>query len=223
MVNVHLLAEQDICHRKCSVAIYSYTDNGYTLWNLRYSLRTTTVIFSNESVTYNTCPNSSYPRDSYMHVTCSTWKHGKNAKQPNRNWNCIVILILKKHLLFQMKLKEIFWKKICGFDIRLSIFDIYLTDEYLISKVYNCQERDAYCSRIGNTCICQCFSGYNIINDHCLLGKIFITKEIGRYWYYIIGRYWKTFGMLKYVRYRQAILWAFSSTWELVATVSNSL
>nr|XP_022297502.1 protein draper-like [Crassostrea virginica] len=112
--------EQDICHRKCSVAIYSYTDNGYTLWNLRYSLRTTTVIFSNESVTYNTCPNSSYPRDSYMHVTCSTWKH----------------------------------------------------DEYLISKVYNCQERDAYCSRIGNTCICQCFSGYNIINDHCLLANV---------------------------------------------------
>ena len=181
MVNdVHLLAEQDICHRKCSVAIYSYTDNNNTLWNQRYSLRTTTVIFSNESVTYNTCQISFYRRNSYIHVNCSTWKHGKNAKQLNRNWNCIVILILKKHLLFQMKLKEIFWKKYVDLTSDYLYLIFYLTDEYLISKDYNCQERDAYCSRIGNTCICQCLSGYNIINDHCLLGKIFITKEFGR-------------------------------------------
>ena len=54
-----------------------------------------------------------------------------------------------------------------------------LTDDYLISKDYNCQERDAYCARIGKTCICQCFFGYNITNGHCLSGKIFIS-EFGR-------------------------------------------
>ena len=89
-------------------------------------------------------------------------------------------LNLKETFTISNEIKGNILKKICGFDIRLSIYDIYLTDEYLISKDYNCQERDAYCSRIGNTCICQCLSGYNIINDHCLLGKIFITKEFGR-------------------------------------------
>lgn len=76
MVNVHLLAGQDICHRNCSVAIYSYTDNGNTLWNKRYSLLKTSVIFGNESGTDKACPTSLYLRDSYMHVNCSTWKHG---------------------------------------------------------------------------------------------------------------------------------------------------
>ena len=82
MVNdVHLLAENEICHRKCSVAVNSYTDNGYMSWSQRYSLRTTAVIFGNESVTYITCSTSSYPKGSYMHVNCSTRKHGKKAKQ----------------------------------------------------------------------------------------------------------------------------------------------
>lgn len=79
--NIHLLAEHEICHRKCSVEINSYTDNGYMSWKKRYSLRTVTVIYGYGSVTDIECPLSSYSTRSYIHINCSTWKHGKIAKQ----------------------------------------------------------------------------------------------------------------------------------------------
>lgn len=41
-----------------------------------------------------------------------------------------------------------------------------------MKKKQNCQERDAYCANLGNTCFCQCLSGYIMVNGHCLLGNI---------------------------------------------------
>nr|XP_022296034.1 uncharacterized protein LOC111105872 [Crassostrea virginica] len=38
----------------------------------------------------------------------------------------------------------------------------------------NCQERDAYCFHIGYTCICQCLSGYIMVNGHCLLANVHV-------------------------------------------------
>ena len=46
------------------------------------------------------------------------------------------------------------------------------TDEYHVEDKNTCQERGAYCAYIGNTCICQCSSGYIVVNGHCLLGNI---------------------------------------------------
>ena len=41
-----------------------------------------------------------------------------------------------------------------------------------MKKKQNCQERDAYCANLGNSCICQCLSGYIMVNGHCMLGNI---------------------------------------------------
>ena len=52
-----------------------------------------------------------------------------------------------------------------------------LTDEYQAKNEQNCQERDAYCARIGYTCICQCLPGYIMVNGHCLLGNSIFKKR----------------------------------------------
>lgn len=41
-----------------------------------------------------------------------------------------------------------------------------------MKKKQNCQERAAYCANLEHSCICQCFSGYIMVNGHCLLGNI---------------------------------------------------
>lgn len=35
----------------------------------------------------------------------------------------------------------------------------------------NCKERNAYCFRFNQKCICQCSHGYVMVNGHCLEGK----------------------------------------------------
>ncbi|XP_078339462.1 uncharacterized protein LOC111105872 [Crassostrea virginica] len=47
-------------------------------------------------------------------------------------------------------------------------------DEYQAKNEQNCQERDAYCARIGYTCICQCLPGYIMVNGHCLLANVHV-------------------------------------------------
>lgn len=49
----------------------------------------------------------------------------------------------------------------------------FVTDEYMIWKreINICQERNAYCIELGETCICQCWPEYLMVNGHCLEGK----------------------------------------------------
>ena len=41
-----------------------------------------------------------------------------------------------------------------------------------MKKKQNCQERAAYCANLEHSCICQCLSGYIMVNGHCMLGNI---------------------------------------------------
>lgn len=46
------------------------------------------------------------------------------------------------------------------------------TDEYLIRDGPHCQIHNAYCTYIGNTCYCQCRSGYILVNSYCFIGNV---------------------------------------------------
>lgn len=81
--------------------------------------------------------------------------------------------MLVPHLSLNWTLNILVWYQI----IYKWYIHVYLTDEYQAKNEQNCQERDAYCARIGYTCICQCLSGYIMVNGHCLLGNRIFIKD----------------------------------------------
>nr|XP_022300518.1 uncharacterized protein LOC111108749 isoform X3 [Crassostrea virginica] len=58
--------------------------------------------------------------------------------------------------------------------------DLYINcpvfDEYAILYGQYCRKRDAYCSKLDQTCICQCLPGYLMVNGHCLTANVELHK-----------------------------------------------